>query len=175
MSKNGISQNKVSVRRHEEKVAEKDKLLQNAEEENILRMRETNQDGVVLSEIRYGLIGLEEVLHEGKKKSPPKDKLEPLTRIMGRVMKKLEPLVESVKNLREMFDKKKTTRQYSHYVKYTIPTRYSRVGASDELDIDLDSDPDLEIVDSNIPSREELKQKSIKIVQQGKLRRGIRD
>lgn len=139
------------------------------------RENERHDDGVILSDLRYSMIGLDETLAQGKKKPNPPAKNEDLKAIMKRLFDKIKALVEAVDSLQKSFKpKSKPQRSYASYVKYNIPPRHIRVGAVEEIEMEDNSDPELDIIDSKIPSREEIKSKSERFYMQALLRRGLK-
>lgn len=149
--------------------------LEEIETEIREKQNETNEDGLILSDTRYSIIGLDELLAQGKKKPTPPAKNEDLSAIMRRISDKIKTLVETVNTLKKSFKRKsKPQRSYAPYVKYNIPPRHVRVGAPEEMEVDDNSDPELDIIDSKIPSREEIKSKSERFYMQALLRRGLR-
>lgn len=147
-------------------------MLKEISDETEERTYETSQDGEVLVNLRFVMIGLEEMLLLGKKKHPDLYNTDLYT-ILDRIVDKIEVLVESLDNLRSMFNNP-PQRSYAPYVKvnYMLTPRNIRCGSLEEQEQE-DSDQELDIPDSNIPNRQELKHASDKFLSQALLRRGI--
>lgn len=149
--------------RFNELLEEKKAFLEEVEAEITLRTFEKNFDGNIVLQLRTAMIGLEARFQKPIRRGEPHVKIDRLPTMMARIRRDVKNLVDTVDSLNSQFPVGSMPKKpYQDYIKYTILSRYTRIGAPEELDKFDDgdsSDPDLEI-DSSVPSRKEIKMNS---------------
>ncbi|CAL8103796.1 unnamed protein product [Orchesella dallaii] len=167
----------TGIQREEEfsqKCHEKEDAVVEKEHEGQAKEREMHSKGSIACDLRFALVSIDELFNQGKKKVG-RSKEEDIRLLMKKLLEKVKGLVENVNGLRSEFPEgSQPQRSYAPYVKMNVPSRYVRVGGLEEVEVDDDSDPDADLIDSKVPNREELKVKSDKFYQQALLRKGIR-
>jgi len=122
--------------------------------------------------LRLGMIAIEELLTEGKKKPTHKSKSEDMCLEMRLIAFKLSKLVELNKELSKPFETRKPERNYAIFVKPTpVQPRLIRVGTPH---VSEESENDEDLMDSKVPNRVDIKAKSARLHHQAMLKRGIR-
>ncbi|ODM96079.1 hypothetical protein Ocin01_10595 [Orchesella cincta] len=156
------------------KCVEKEQEIAKKEDEVQHKEKERHLKGTTACDLRFSLLSVEEMFNQGKKK-PLGRKQEDIRLMMKKISEKVQGLVDSVEGLRKEFPEgSQPQRSYAAYVKLNVHARLVRVGGAEEVEVDDDSDPDADLIDSKVPNREELKSRSDKFYAQALLRKGIR-
>jgi hypothetical protein len=133
--------------------------------------RKLDRLGDIQVQLRLGMISIEEQLTEGKKKTKHVDHEDMRTELRV-IAYKISKMVALNKELEAPFRGKEPEKNYSPWVKPpSKQTRLIRVGTPH---VSEDSDGDDDLMDSKVPSRNEIKAKSLRIFHQAMLKRGIR-
>jgi len=127
--------------------------------------------GDINAQLRLGLMALNERFSDGKRKPYHRDH-DDMKAQMRAILGKTKRLVRVIEDLNYQFEgKDPASRDYGNYVKNPqIAPRLIRVGTPA---VSEESEGDDDLTDAKVPGRVEIKQKSLRLVSQALLKKGI--
>lgn len=135
--------------------------------------RKMEQHGALVMDVRMAILAILERFEDTPIKMKKRYANAPLTTQLKIIHKKLSTLMDTVAELEEEVPEsdEESNARYHPYIKHApIPHRLIRVGTPIH---DEESDED-EFTDLKVPGREEIKAKSLRFMNQAKLKKGIR-